>query len=312
MLSMAEKTSVFYKIKFHLKKYYNSFRFFNYKYRLSLDLKELQTFKLEKDSSIVIAILCGKKTVDEAIATLYSFYSNTDRRYSLAIFDDGTLTFDCCNKIHYYFKNSYSLLRKEADEKVLSFLDKEHLLKIKELRHNLVFASRLTDINFFMNGKIVIQLDSDVLFFNEPSEILQIVEGNCGEQKYFSYNKDIMSSYCGNIEAIYKATGIKITPNFNAGLCTYIASVKNLYFFEEKLAEGLPVKNLYYAEQTLLALLMTVREANPLPPVYDLGFQIYRPFEENVLKVKSRHYCGYTRPFFYPHFHTLKQSKVSK
>lgn len=290
-----------YKIKFHINKLRKTTRLIVPKLQLRRHIKRFGKIELNSDTNIVVTMLCGKKTIYEGIASLLSFYSSTQKNYALYIFDDGSLDAQAAGQLSRYFSNYQIIWRKDSDKLAETYLLSHGFDKLLYLRKKLVFASRLTDVNLYLEGKTIIQLDSDVLTLQRPVELLEIAEQG---QHPWAFNKDVADAYCLTRQEIRERTGIDILETFNAGLCMFPADKRHLTFFEANLRNIL-TDQLYYTEQTLMALLMTVNHGQTLPQDYDLGFRCYDSPQVTPLDVKTRHYCGYSREYFYPHFRAL-------
>lgn len=275
------------------------------KYLLKRKIKSLPPLRLEEECEIVVAIFCGKEQVAEGLASCYSFYKLTDKRYPLYWFDDGTLCKNQMNEIKSIFPNAQIIVSTKSDVEVGEWLRKNDCFHLAELRKSQVFGKRLTDINFYLNGKAVLLLDSDVLFLQSPVLLLNNLRhfeetNNCK----WVYNVDVRESYCTTIGNINEASGLSVVRDFNAGLFFFKTSLDNLVYLESICANGLSVEKLYYWEQTLFAILATKHKADPLPGNYDVHFRLTGNSVKRMNAV-SRHYCSDARPFFYKDFEIL-------
>jgi hypothetical protein len=280
------------------------------KKKLKWSINSLKPIELLNDSNVAIAILCGNKELYEGIASLFSFYHFSHVKYPLYWFDDGSLSKYnkdiICNK----FINSNIIDYNQANSQVIPWLKNNSLHSLVELREKLIFGRRLTDINFFLDSKNVLLIDSDVLFLNNPEILVDILTeaSHKGSSKWI-YNIDVRESYCTTIDNIKRTTGIDIARSFNAGLFFFKSSKQNLFKLEEINRMGLPIEKIYYWEQTLFALLTTINTGVPLPEDYDVHYRYSKKGEEKYFTAKSRHYCSDSRINFYHDFENYLMSK---
>jgi hypothetical protein len=164
---------------------------------------------------------------------------------------------------------------------------------LRHIRDNLIFGPRLIDIHIFACNYRILQLDTDVLFLNKPYFLLNIL---LSTGKKFYFNLDIKNSYSGTINEIKLSTNIDILDRFNGGLSVFEAESSVLKFYADMINKNVPNYDFYYWEQTLFSLMMSDKNAMPLPDDYDVH---YRFKNYNDLNVPSRHYCGDSRVNYY-------------
>jgi hypothetical protein len=143
-------------------------------------------------------------------------------------------------------------------------------------------------------------LDSDVLFHQYPSELINAIE----QQPWVDrYNRDVETwySYAWTTQQIRASLGVEIPAQFNAGLMTtQVDGEHRTEFFEECLrALPWPEGNAHYVDQTLQALYAAKQGARPLPDNYDVCARLLRLGEANLV---SQHYCGPMRTRLYEDF----------
>jgi hypothetical protein len=270
------------------------------KLKLRSEVSKIPPVVLSSDSLEVVAIFCGRKELYEAFACLHSFYYFSKTRYHLMWFDDGTLTQKDISEIKERFVNCSVIESKDADTEVEEWLNAGDMRRISELRNSLIFGKRLTSIFYYLSGKRVLQLDSDVLFLKRPEYLLEKMEEFGKECFQWHYNVDVRTSYCASIEEIQRSTGIDVMEGFNAGVVVFSPHRDDLLFLEE-VSRTLIVKDVFFWEQTLFAIMAKSRNAIPLPDEYEVHFRNSSSRDYN-LDMCSRHYCSDARPYFYSHF----------
>jgi len=291
----------FFSIKFNAS--LREFIKFYPKKRLKQLVRQIKYIEIEKDNKVAIAMFCGSKELYEGIASLLSFYYFSDIKYPLYWFDDGTLSKNQIKIIYSKFTNATVISHHEGDKDVVDWLKANSLNSLLNIRKNLIFGRRLTDINFFLHEKHVLLLDSDVLFLNYPEVLLTgLADVAKGFSPKWLYNIDVRESYCTSTENIKASTGIDIIRDFNTGLFFFESSRQNLFQMEKINQSGLLVDHIYYWEQTLFALLTTLHSGIPLPEDYDVHYRYAQKTDPKYLNAKSRHYCSDSRISFYYDF----------
>ena len=273
------------------------------KQRLKSKVKRLAPVTLENDGKVTVSIFCGRGELYEGVASLYSFYYFSDKKYPLHWHEDGTLSASDISYLNRVFPNIKIIRRADADVMSGNLMASHSFHFMPILRSTLIFGVRLVDINYYADGKWVLQLDSDVLFLEKPTMLLENMqradkEGNAN----WMYNKDIRSCYCTSSENIYEVIKAPVIEQFNSGVTFYKAAKDNIGYLESVCAAGLPNDGYYYWEQTLFAILMTRYKALPLPDNYDVHYRFSGSPGPASLKVVSRHYCGNARDYFYRDF----------
>ena len=96
-------------------------------------------------------------------------------------------------------------------------------------------------------------LDSDVLFFAEPTALVNAIE-NTGYQKNL-FNADVNSSYTVNAESAKRITGVELAPLINSGLALIQRPSMRWDWIEEFLQlPGILEGHFWRIEQTVYAL----------------------------------------------------------
>lgn len=273
-------------------------------------VQQLKPISLESNSNINVVMFCGKREFYEGIASLYSFYKLSSKKYSLFWFDDGTLTEVKVNALKCIFPNSTIIRSSKADKEVTDWLSSNNLSALLQLRRELIFGRRLTDIFYYLNGKSVLLLDSDVLFLRRPDFLLYNLEKfESNAICNWLYNLDIRQSYCTSVSNINKLITGHIVKKFNTGLFFFEAKISDLFYLEKVNKSGLMIEDLYYWEQTLFAILATKHKAKPLPENYDVHFR-HSGKDKSPNNVICRHYCSDSRSYFYRDFNGYLFEKV--
>lgn len=162
--------------KFNFKCYSNYFK--NRFFGGSL-FKKFQGFKFEGDDEFEIHILCQKSDIWIMVWSLYSFLYFSDLKPSaIVIHDDGSLNDDDKKMLISKFNNLQVISRETADEKIFNLLKDGKAKLYRKNGHPLIL--KLVDIFILSSAPKVMVLDSDILFFSQPKEIVQFIKGGTG------------------------------------------------------------------------------------------------------------------------------------
>jgi len=150
--------------------------------------KKIPRYECERQDDFEIHMLCQKSDVISATWSLWSFLKNSQLCPKIVIHDDGSLDEESTAIFKSKFDNLEIVWKKDADE----LIDKMSVSPIvKDYRkngHPLIL--KLIDIFLLSRAEKVMVLDSDVLFFKKPEEIVGFVREN--------YDRDALISQAGS------------------------------------------------------------------------------------------------------------------
>ncbi len=197
---------------------------------------------------------------------LKSFYRASGRRYRLCIHEDGTLPDEGAAALGRLFPDARLIRRTEADAAVLPTL--EAYPRCHDFRSTNTLSLKLFDFRHYLESERMLLLDSDVLFFSEPTELLRRIEDP--SYRLNTVNGDVDSAFTVDPAVAEEAAGVKLLPRFNSGLGLIHRDSLRLDWMEEYL--GVPdIKRKYWLiEQTLFALCSSRFGVELLPPQYDV------------------------------------------
>ena len=224
------------------------------------------------------------------IWTIKSFYAVSGRKYALCIHDDGTLAPEHFEELEKQFPDSRIISRSEADTDVLSSLALfPRCLAFRKTNH---LAPKVFDFHFYLESDRMLLLDSDVLFFREPTKLLRAIE----DPGYGlnTVNRDIASAYTVDPADVNAQTGVNLIERFNTGLGLIHKESLRLDWIEEFLGlPGILEGHVWRIEQTLYALCSSRFGVELLPETYDIRLS------EGINNSSCRHYVGAIRHLFY-------------
>ncbi len=224
--------------------------------------------------------------------TLASWHVMTGRQWQIVIHEDGTLPPEGRDLFASLFPTARLLPRVEADEKMSRVLTP--YARCQEYREKLALGLKIFDIPYFCQAQRFLILDSDVLFFRRPEEILAWVDAPDDRRCLFNAEAEDPCPLTSG-EARQKLK-VQLLPNINSGLCLLWRDAFDLPFCEMALREtSLGAAKPWRIEQSLFALCASrENRAALLPTSYEVSLKM-----ERAADAVARHYVGAVRQQFY-------------
>ncbi|TVP61465.1 MAG: hypothetical protein EA343_14110 [Nodularia sp. (in: Bacteria)] len=241
------------------------------------------------DYTCEIHVLTSANDWLNLVWALKTFYHFSQRQYPLCIHDDGTLTQENIATLKYHFPDARIIDRKQADEKVLPLLSSyPRCLEFRKTNH---LSPKVFDFAAYLQSDRLLLLDSDILFFQAPTELLNRIENP--DYQFNTLNADVASAYTVEPEAVKNHLGFDLAEKVNSGLGLIHKRSLSFDWIEEFL--GLPdiIGHFWRIEQTIYALCSSRFGVELLPPAYDVHL------EGNINGSPSRHYVGKIRHLMY-------------
>lgn len=283
-----------YELKFNNTQYYTRFsdKVLKSYYKRLLRLKVNQLtpiFTQKENSKLTLSILANRKNFYESIAALYSFCFWTQDIH-IHYHDDGTLNDPEKEILKKIFPGIEFFKKDKQNDNVIEYLLSNGLPNCAKLRGHFLFSIRLFDMLIEKKTPYILQIDSDVLFFSKPTEILNIIEK---ENANGCYNQDVTNAYTFNNETIIKYVSNPMLSKFNAGVLLHNFD-KYFFNFIEMILENEPQSTgSWHLEQTLFAMYATQKGSfEALPKCYDLGKK-ERNLGNSIISEHYVHNTGY-------------------
>jgi len=252
----------------------------------------LQTPPVEDttDETCEIHVLTSGQDWLNLIWTLKSFYRVAKKRYALCIHEDGSITANQIETLTKHFPAARVISKSRADAEVLPSL--ASFPRCSEFRKANHLAPKVFDFPFYLNSDRMLLLDSDVLFFREPAELLHLIEDP--NYRLNIVNRDVASAYTVDLAEVKSRIGVNVIERFNSGLGLIHRDSLRLDWIEEFLGlPGILEGHFWRIEQTVQALCSSRFGVELLPPVYDIRFS------GGIYGSPARHYVGAIRHLFY-------------
>lgn len=249
------------------------------------------TYWNEVPMPVPVHVLTGEKDWQLCAWMLASWFTFTEQTWRVIIHDDGTLSSAAKKTLASLFKTARFITRADSDPTMDKLLRPFPFCHEYRAKHPL--AQKIFDIPHFCDSDRFIILDSDLLFYRYPAEIMQWVTGNT---KDCWFNEDCVESSLITAQTAWEDLGVKLWPRVNSGLCLMQKSAIDLEFCERALGEtSIMQGHIWRIEQTLIAL-------NASRQV--LGGLLPKTYEVSLSKDASsdaimRHYVGAVRDRFF-------------
>jgi hypothetical protein len=241
------------------------------------------------DRTCEIHVLTSASDWLNLLWALKSFYYYSQRDYALCIHDDGSLTSEHQTILKHHFPQARLIDRPQADEYVLGLL--KDYPRCLEFRRTNKLSLKVFDFAAYLESDRMLLLDSDVLFFAEPIELLQRIEDP--EYLLNSVNGDVASAYTVDPQVVQEKLGFEMIDRFNSGLGLIHQASLNLDWLEKFLTLPDIIGYFWRIEQTLYALCSSQFGAELLPSAYTVHL------EGGIEDLPCRHYVGKIRHLMY-------------
>ncbi len=241
------------------------------------------------DPRCEIHVLTSASDWLDLIWALKSFYRNSGRRYRLCVHDDGSLGAERMTALGAHFPQARVIARAGADAAVLPTLTAYP--RCHEFRRTNHLAPKVFDFAHYLTADRMMLLDSDVLFFAEPTALVSRIE-DAGYRKN-TVNGDVATAYTVEPATVRERTGVELIERFNSGLGLIHRDSLRLDWLEEFLALPGIIGHFWRIEQTLFALCSSRFGAELLPSEYNVRLT------GSADGLPSRHYVGAIRPLLY-------------
>lgn len=245
----------------------------------------------ETPQNVPVHLLTGKNDWQLAAWMLASWFHHTEETWRIFIHEDGTLPEEGRALFRKLFPNARIISRDDADSKMDKLLAPYPFCHDYRNKHPL--AMKIFDVPAFTDSPRFIVLDSDVLFFNYPSEIMDWAHGNAQE---CWFNEDVNEGSLITPDHARTDLGVKLWRKVNSGLGLITKAAIDLEFCERALGETSILKgHIWRIEQTLFALCASRwGKGGLLPPAYEVSLG-----KHGSPNAVARHYVGAVRDRFY-------------
>jgi len=258
-------------------------------WRRILRTEAIQTDPVSVKNAVEVHLLCHWRDYLPALWALKTFYWHAQVRYPLVIHTQGRMPLRAMRCLAVHFPNALIVDQTASDHLVENYLQEHKLARILAARRSNGFMLKLTDFILLGSSENLLTLDSDVLFFDEPVELLV---GTDGPVLQHWFQQDPASTY--NVTETYarETLDVELQPRINTGIMLFARQREMLEYCDGLLADSRVAQSTGWTEQTLYALYASRHHRVAfLPPSYQLSLSA--GLQEGVI---ARHYAGPTRP----------------
>jgi hypothetical protein len=222
---------------------------------------------------VSVHLLVSSRTWHGGVLAAISFELLTGRRWKLFVHDDGTVDEVARKRIEKTLSGVRFVPRAEAEVRAREYLADHPKSLEHRSRHNLFL--KLFDVPAFASNSKFIMLDSDVIFFRPPQEILDWALSGSEECRY---NEDTKEKYFIPRPIIEETFGFPVWKNFNSGLVLMPMKAVDLDLADRVLTtfEDTAYHPQFF-EQTLYGLMGSAwNRGGPLPRKYEINWGYLR------------------------------------
>jgi hypothetical protein len=241
------------------------------------------------DERAEVHVLTSAQDWLNLVWTLKSFYRFSGSKFKLVIHEDGTLSPEGASALRRHFPEAQLIDKQASEARVFKAL--QPYPRCLEFRKSNHLSLKIMDFPLFLNSERMVLLDSDVLFFKQPTALLERILDTAYSLN--TVNGDVQKALTVNGTDVQETFGFRPIERFNSGLgLIHKASLQ--YEWMEAFLE-LPgiLDHWWRIEQTLFALCSARFGNELLPPEYDVYLT------KGLGDKPSRHYVGAIRHLMY-------------
>lgn len=243
------------------------------------------------ESPIELHMLCGHSQATMAIWSLWSLLRWAEGQLAVVIHSDGSLTEADFLRFRKFFPNVQFISKEEGHRWAEQRFAGSEFDYLRDFRKH-ICSFRVLSAHRSEHARTIVMLDSDVLFFERPTELL--------ERLTITDPSDLsFTSFCDEFDWVsvvaphnefYERCGVKIQPEFNAGMIVVPKfEDEQFQFLERMLRSSNPEwRTHYFAEQILLAFAAGEYGCYFLPPTYQIGQETNSPDAASIHYVSNK------------------------
>jgi hypothetical protein len=254
--------------------YYGDIKYFYYKHLYINSILKTNSIFLNSECNLDLHTLTCQKDFINTIWSLKSFYNFAEIRPRLVVYNDGSLTNDSKKIFYDHFLNCEIIDREDFNYDMEKFL-KSYKSCLKYVKFKSFYcALKLFGPMFYTRSDYILYFDSDVLFFNKPSELLE-----CIENRTPFFMSDYQDAYSHSLEFLERMINFHIISKVNAGLFhvakrDFVDNMELVDSYLRKVPEiGSNDRRVNRHEQTLVAILLSKANGVRLGHDYQISKQ---------------------------------------
>ena len=209
-----------------------------------------------------VYFLTGKKYLYQTLFCIHSLVKVSSANFKFVLIDDGSFDYELLQIINRLLPGADVITQKMVKENLARFLPQQQFAVLHQKRRVYPHIKKLTDIHTIPGNNWKLVLDSDMLFWADPVNIMKWLK-NPDKPLHM---KDCQNSYGYSKQLMEKLSGSQVPDAVNVG----VIGLNSAQINWTKLNEW--VKTLeqeegtsYYLEQALTAMLIGGAPAEVLP-----------------------------------------------
>lgn len=256
----------------------------------------------DEHGDITVCVLTSRYDWQMCLWALVSFYKFSGLRLPLLIYSDGSLKGHHTDGIRSVFPNARIVDPAAADAAVTDAL--AAFPNCRQFRLMQPCARRIIDFPILCKSRSILMLDSDILFFRKPEELVKQL--NQDQSGSFVFERDVQHAYFASSDEIRERFGVEVSARANCGIMLADISHFRYELLEQWLKRADFAKH-PWAEQTLWAMYAGEARTRFLSEPYNVTFSA-----EIEADTVMKHYIKPIRDYMYtdgiPHLdHCLEQ-----
>lgn len=243
-------------------------------------IPSLEPLTAARRDDVEIRVLCQKKDLWMLVWSLRSFLFYSQIQPHIFVHDDGSLDQESAKLLEAKFPGLMVITQKMADEFIAAQSNiSDQVRGFRNNGHKLIY--KLVDIFLMSQAEKVIVLDSDILFFNKPTELIEFINKTRPDLDALisrhdgDYDLKLTKSYIEKYNLAAKGTS-----HMNSGLIIFKRAKLHTQNLNEYFENTLRATSDYFVEMTGWASLISQLSFKFLPPE---RYKIKGPPDENTV-----------------------------
>ncbi|WP_165074552.1 hypothetical protein [Paludisphaera rhizosphaerae] len=242
-----------------------------------------------------IHMLSGHSHVGMGCIALWSLVRWLPPEVSVYLHSDGSMTEADQNAWRRVFPNIHIVTADMIEPLKEAFFADGRFPLIKEFSKTSVYSPKVVDFHLIGSSKVIVSLDTDVLFFKRPDELIRVWDQALKGDRIVSTFFDIMNAYLCPLKELDALIG-PVPRRFNSGMCILprlsLADFQEMEDMYAKVGAHDPslLKNIWL-EQTTHAWLAAKNHGYFMGPQYVIG--------QTLPGSTAVHYAGVFRELYF-------------
>ncbi|MES2650184.1 MAG: glycosyl transferase [Bacteroidota bacterium] len=239
-----------------------------------------------------IYFLTGKDYLFQTLYCALSLIKVSKEKFQFILVDDGSFDQDFIDKVKLQMPNVKLVLKDEIEKNLANNLPENKYPYLHHKRRVYPHIKKLTDIHTINDNPSKLVLDSDMLFWNEPIELINWLKNPSGciymldSEESYGYDTEFMKSLCGHeIPKLMNVGAI--------GINSVIINWDEIELWSKTLEAKSGTS--YFLEQALSAMLV----AKENKTILKKEEYIVNPQSDDLSNVKLHHYVDLSKKYYF-------------